>query len=273
MVVVFVAGFMQPATQYGAVLEAVASHGLVAVGLGWKLSSVIGLNYTRLARHLGGALDYVRGALGEDLARQQVKPLAGPRTDTVLLGAHSIGNHVTVRRLTSFGCSGVGGVVLVDPVDGADPYGIIKEEVIHPPALVDFVTPALHIETGLDPRHKSWLLPACAPAAMSNSRFFNAWRGPIWQLNATAFGHNDVTDSAWKGPCPSYDGDADVRARYRRTVAGALAAFSRALFGPAEAAGTALAALNGTLPTPVHIEYAQRALGTSGPPRPACTPA
>ena len=41
---------------------------------------------------------------------------------------------------------------MIDPVDGEDPNGIIKEYVIHPPAKVNFNIPALHIMTGKDPK-------------------------------------------------------------------------------------------------------------------------
>lgn len=36
------------------------------------------------------------------------------------------------------------------------------------------------------------LYPPCAPEDMSNDRFSDAWRGPVWQINATYYGHMDI---------------------------------------------------------------------------------
>ena len=272
---IFVGGFLQPENQYANLLSTIASHGIMAVGVGWKLTTPLGLNYTGLADNLGSALAYASGEqIKEDLEKMAYPPLSLPRNDSILLGGHSIGNHVTVRRLTSFGCDNIGGVVLIDPVDGADPYGVIKQYVIHPPAPVSFMAPALHIMTGLDPRRKSWLYPPCAPAPMSNGRFYRAWRGPIWQWNATEFGHNDVTDSAWKGvlaPCPG-NGDVNALAQYQLTAAGAVAAFTRALY-VREPAAESGAILDGMVRTPVHVEYARRAGASAGRLKPFCLPA
>ena len=66
----------------------------------------------------------------------------------LILGGHSAGCHVAVRRILSSGCGAVGGVLLLDPVDGADPWGLRKEFVISPPNPLRFSTPALHLETG-----------------------------------------------------------------------------------------------------------------------------
>ena len=268
---VFVSGFLQQEGEYNELLQSVASHGVVVVGLGWKYTSVIGLNYTHLAQRLDGVFAYGRSKeIDHDLMQQKPRPLGLPDARAVLLGAHSIGNHIIVRRLTSFGCAGVGGVVMIDPVDGADPYGFIKQFVIHPPAPVNFVTPAIHIETGLDPRRSSWLTPPCAPLAMSNDRFFHAWRGPIWQLNATGFGHNDVSDHALKShaTCPG-SANSSALVLYRLTVAGAITAFVRGLFG-VETLPEAAAVLNGTVAAPVAIEYAERG-PTTQPLRLSCT--
>ena len=268
---IFASGFLQPESEYHQLLTSLASHGVVAIGLGWKYSSVVGLNYTHLAQRLDDVLAYSRGsAIDLDLMKQPHPPLALPNASATLLGAHSIGNHIIVRRLASFGCDGVGGVVMIDPVDGADPYGHIKQFVIHPPALVDFVTPAVHIETGLDPRRNSRLTPPCAPPEMSNGRFYHAWRGPIWRLNATGFGHNDITDQAWKSfVCPS-SGNSSARALYRVTAAGAITAFMQGLFG-ADTTAYAIAILNGTVPAPVHVEYAQHGVASTAERlRPSC---
>ena len=40
----------------------------------------------------------------------------------------------------------------------------------------------------------SLLYPACAPADLSNDRFYNAFYAPRWQINATQYGHGDFLD-------------------------------------------------------------------------------
>ena len=55
-----------------------------------------------------------------------------------IFGAHSAGNHLSVRRMVTYQeCKKINSMVLIDPVDGEDPFGIIKQYVIHPPAKVN----------------------------------------------------------------------------------------------------------------------------------------
>jgi hypothetical protein len=124
-----------------------------------------------------------------------------PDYTNVFLGGHSAGGH-TVTQVLTFGCFNVAGLILIDPVDGLSPFNYSsvvenKESVIHPPNLVDFTIPVLHIDNALDPVNpfpKDPSYPPCAPASMSNDRFFDAMRGPAWQINATYFGHMDFVD-------------------------------------------------------------------------------
>merc|ERR1719456_171824 len=81
----------------------------------------------------------------------------------------------------------------MDPVDGQDPLGIVKNFCITPGQKLNFSIPALLVRTGLDPAKKHGL--ACAPDKLSNQRFFNAWSGPIWMVNATKYAHLDVMNT------------------------------------------------------------------------------
>ena len=255
-VFLMVTGFHTPVLPYTDFLTMLASHGVIAVGVGWQLTA--GVNYTKLASHLTPGLEYVTGGgLANDLSTRGTHGV--PIADRIIMGGQSEGNHVFVRRLTTFGCGAVGGAVMIDPVDGADPFGIVKEFVIHPPAPVNFVTPALHIETGLDPKSAGLLRPPCAPASMSNGRFFDAWQGPIWQLNATAFGHIDIcdipTDTKSSGfLCPG-NGDSAQVAQYHLTAAAVVASFIRGVLG-VDNFSTGL--LEGRSKPPINIEYAKR---------------
>ena len=119
---------------------------------------------------------------------------------------------------------------MIDPVDGEDPYGFVKIYVIHPPAMVNFVVPALHIETGLDPQHLS--SPHRAPLQTCQMGVFNAWRGSIYQMNATKMGHMDLTNVKGGGleriVCASKKNVTAMRL-YQQTIAASTFAFARGL--------------------------------------------
>lgn len=38
------------------------------------------------------------------------------------------------------------------------------------------------------------LWPPCAPAELSNARFYDALAGPTWMTNSTKFGHADMSE-------------------------------------------------------------------------------
>merc|ERR1712232_1227669 len=72
-----------------------------------------------------------------------------------VLSGHSAGNHVTCSLLTgSCGNNKAKGVVMMDPVDGYDPIGIIKNYCTTPGEKLSFDVPALLLRTGLDPKVK-----------------------------------------------------------------------------------------------------------------------
>merc|ERR1719399_2685966 len=67
---------------------------------------------------------------------------------------------------------------------------------------LEFDVPALLLRTGLDPVVKKMV--ACAPDKISNQRFFEAWSGPIWMVNATKYGHLDVNNAGDDEPNDIY---------------------------------------------------------------------
>lgn len=281
-VVLFVSGFggEYAIGAYSSVLSKMAAHGMVVVGLDRKFKLSSSVNYTDLAEHLGGVLDFITSGLDTGLSarlRTLIPPNTQANTSAIIIGGHSAGNHVTVRRLVSFGCGPIAGVMMLDPVDGEDPYGIVKIYVIHPPRKVNFVVPALHIETGLDPSKASPITPPCAPANMSNGRFFDAWRGPIYQMNATNMGHMDLAN--WKGGglaklvCASKKNQTAIQL-YQQTIAAAAAAFAKGLIveGNMVTSG-ADALLTGESGTqaPVQLLYRQKLPVEPGRIRAGCT--
>merc|ERR1712159_228879 len=125
---------------------------------------------------------------------QKIEAVPDILNRTAVMG-QSAGNHVGGEAL-SVACSVAKAFVMIDPVDGYDPYRIVKsQDLIKPGAKVNFTIPALLLDNGLDPKAANRFEPPCAPPAVSNDHFYNAWRGPIWNINATAYGHTDCTDT------------------------------------------------------------------------------
>lgn len=106
---------------------------------------------------------------------------------------HSASGHTVTSYLTTK-CSLIKSLVLLDPVDGFDPFGFIKDFITHPPNQLDFVVPTLLITTGYDSVPAIHGAPACAPANFSNARFYVCLPGPTWMLNFTQYGHADILD-------------------------------------------------------------------------------
>lgn len=268
-VLLFVSGFggEYAISSYSSVLSEMSAHGMVVVGVDRKFKLSASVNYTELAESLDGVLAFIASGADTGLA-SRLAPVLPPgarlNTSAILLGGHSAGNHVAIRRLVSFGCGPVAGVLMIDPVDGEDPYGFVKIFVIHPPAPVNFVVPALHIETGLDPIKASLLTPPCAPSNMSNERFFNAWRGPIYQMNATNMGHMDLANLKGGGlerlVCASKKNETAMRL-YQQTIAAASFAFANGLVVDnnmvSSGADAVLSGKTGTA-APVSVLYKQK---------------
>jgi hypothetical protein len=115
------------------------------------------------------------------------------KTYGVSLMSHSASGHPIVSYLNKT-CGLVTNAILLDPVDGYDPFGLVKIFITHPPTKLPFETPILLATTGLAnvPRFKG--LPPCAPKNLSNIRFYDSLAGPIWNLNFTDYGHVDFFD-------------------------------------------------------------------------------
>ena len=69
-------------------------------------------------------------------------------------------------------------------------FGIIKIFVTNPPNKLPFVTPTLKVSSGISWQGK---VP-CAPANVSNVRFYDSLAGPTWHLNFIDYGHADILD-------------------------------------------------------------------------------
>jgi chlorophyllase len=149
-----------------------------------------------------------------------------------VLSAHSAGGKVITWMLEE-SCSNATAAVLLDPVDGEDPWGIIPSFAIHPPYPVNTTLPMLVVGSGLGPVPAAKLVPACTPRGMNFPRFYDAFQCPKWLLNATAFGHADFLDAEFRvlikdaHICTVGDGNEQVFELYQDFVAGTVIAFTQ----------------------------------------------
>lgn len=107
----------------------------------------------------------------------------------------------------------------MDPVDGADPFGIVNEFITRPGELLPYEVPVLVVESGLGGMPKGGI--PCAPEGLSNMRFYEAMRGPKWYVNVTGYGHVDFYDPLWRragsSACRTCKENCDFKA-YRKLV-------------------------------------------------------
>lgn len=90
-------------------------------------------------------------------------------TRLILMG-HSAAGHSTTEYLVGT-CGSVKLHILLDPVDGVDPFGVKKDYIITPGKLLPYATPVLVIAAELDPVRRELAPAACAPAHLSNARY------------------------------------------------------------------------------------------------------
>jgi hypothetical protein len=190
-VVVFVTGLdgIAPNWGYTAILERLAAHGVAVASLDREslpnptAESLFLANWTTWFTQNVPAL--AAGHFGNtslDLSR-------------ILLSGHSAGGRLVVQSLVDdqSSASMYSGVVLLDPVDGFDPFGIINNTVVHPPQQLNFTLPSLLLASRLA-AVPNGLFPPCASLELGPDRFFNAFPGPVWLVNATQYGHVDFCD-------------------------------------------------------------------------------
>ncbi|XP_018028085.2 uncharacterized protein LOC108683295 [Hyalella azteca] len=108
--------------------------------------------------------------------------------------SHSAGGHMVCSYLQLSGCENFKGMALTSPVDGVDPFGVVDDYCTSLDSTLNFSIPTIVMAAGLDDVPGSNLTSTtCAPADMSNMRFYRALDpdSPRWFLNATEFGHFD----------------------------------------------------------------------------------
>mmetsp|Transcript_46147 Transcript_46147/g.133739 ORF Transcript_46147/g.133739 Transcript_46147/m.133739 type:complete len:334 (+) Transcript_46147:46-1047(+) len=221
-------GGIAPVSAYSLLLSQIVARGYIVVGLSHGIFPPF--DYPKYGKAFYDIMQWGKDHLASQMASQRFSAVPDVVNRSAVMG-QSAGNHVVGQGLTD-GCSVAKAFVLIDAVDGFDPYRIVRsEDLIKPGGKVNFSTPALLLNNGLDPLSVNRFTPPCAPASVSNDHFYNAWAGPIWNINATKFGHLDCMDdpSGLVGvTCPS-DPSTD-KAMYRAMLADAVTIFLGALF-------------------------------------------
>ena len=90
---------------------------------------------------------------------------------TEFVMGHSSGAHITTNYM-KLGCHNIKGMILISPVDGVDPFGLIEDFCITPGEKLPFTTPTLIITAGFDSVNgfdpNNEVIPSCAPEELSN---------------------------------------------------------------------------------------------------------
>merc|ERR1712124_53730 len=90
-------------------------------------------------------------------ALREAKIDATPDLEKVAVMGQSAGNHVVGQGLTD-GCSLAKAQILIDPVGGFDPIGLVhSEDLITPGEKLKYSTPTLLLDNELDPKKKNFL--------------------------------------------------------------------------------------------------------------------
>jgi pimeloyl-ACP methyl ester carboxylesterase len=223
-VILFVSGFSgdAPAFAYGDVVKQLVNHEYIVVGMDHLKFP----DYPEQGQAFHDIMEWsAAGHLQEALKDAGVSAVAD--LERVAVMGQSAGNHVVGQGLTD-GCSLAKAAVMIDPVDGFDPFGVIqKQNLITPGEKLKFTIPSLLLDNELDPKGKNLLFPACAPAKLGAPRWFDAVAGPVWNVNASSYGHvdclNDLIIAAGGFVCPT-NRKTDKKA-YRKHLADTVALF------------------------------------------------
>lgn len=281
-VAAFVPGFMCDPSGYSTILSHIASYGIAVVGVELPMVQRTLENSTVRSEHVAASFDFMLSDGGVLLA-SAFEDAGGPgglRLDTTnrfMVMAHSIGGHTLLRALEKISCFGAKLAVMFDPVDGLDPFGLLKDYLIplglHPEVHFNFTMPLGLIMSGhgADPAPYPKILhpPACAPRDRSDLHWYDSMQAPKWLVNVTDFGHAEVIDEGlWeqamravcrRGPGASSE---EARASYRSTVAGLVVAMAEAFMDVPQAPAVPLDERLRWLEEPTTMLAPVRATGT-----------
>ena len=129
--------------------------------------------------------------------------------DKFTLLSHSASGHVYAQRLNDTCSDNAKLLILLDPVDGFDPFGIIHDNIVpDPPAKLPFIMPTLIIATHMSDTGVL-IAPACTDPKLSNLHFYNGLAGPTWFVRFEEYGHADLLTSPLSKLAPVCKGCSD----------------------------------------------------------------
>jgi hypothetical protein len=187
---------------------------------------------------LNWTLSNLNGLFDSDETPKYVRGLVRPLIDSngLTLMSHSAAGHPVCMYLTRL-CGYFKKLILIDPVDGYDPFGIVKLFCTSPPSQLPFQIPTLILVNELDSVPVDIFHYGCAPVKVSNNRFYESLSGPSWYLNFTSYGHTDFLNDFWreifgKTQCKSCDKVKEAICdfpTYRRNFAAAIETFIKGI--------------------------------------------
>ena len=165
--------------------------------MGYVVMSLFALqtpDYSKMATETGTCFEWLKTQGQSKIESHGYKGVTVDWDRFVLL-SHSASGHVYAQRLSDTCSDAAKVLILLDPVDGFDPFGIIHDNIVpDPPATLPFIMPTLIIAT-----HKSdqgaALVPACTDPKLSNLHFYNGLAGPTWFVRFEEYGHADLLNS------------------------------------------------------------------------------
>jgi hypothetical protein len=222
--ILFVTGFsgLAPTFVYSDFVNQLVGKGYIVVGMDHLKAP----NYPVQGKDFHNIMEWAsEGNLQQALEAAGIHATAD--LDRTAVMGQSAGNHVVGEGLTN-GCSLAKAFVMIDPVDGFDPFGVIQaQNLITPGEKLPFTIPSLLLDNELDGKGKNFLFPACAPLKLGAPRWFDATAGPVWNVNASKYGHvdclNDLIIGAGGFICPT-DSKTDKKA-YRKHLVDTVALF------------------------------------------------
>jgi hypothetical protein len=229
-VIFFVSGLsgLAPVSTYSDLLGRIADAGYVVVGL----DHVQFPNYPKQGQDFHDLLEWAgQGNLATEFQNQSITAVPDVANRAAVMG-QSAGNHVVGQALVD-GCSIAKALVMLDPVDGLDPFGIVhSEDLITPGEKLSFNLPALHLDNWLDPA-PGLAGVSCSPAELSGPRWFDAMQGPVWNVNATKYGHvdclNGLVGTLGASVCAA-SSKLTSNKKYRKMLATSITTFLGAVF-------------------------------------------
>ncbi|KAJ1289008.1 hypothetical protein BS78_02G133200 [Paspalum vaginatum] len=176
------------------------------------------------------------------------------------LAGHSRGGHTAFSLALGHADTTLGFSALIglDPVAGTGRSSQLAPAILtYEPASFDVAMPVLVIGTGLGDEKENALVPPCAPDGVNHTEFYDECKAPCYHLVAKDYGHLDMLDD--DAPklvtCLCKEGNS-CKGVMRRTVAGIMVAFLKAVMGEEDADLNAILRDPGLAPTTLDpVEY------------------